>query len=459
MRVYLDQIGCRLNYSEMETLAKRLQAAGHQIVAAPEAAQVVIFNSCAVTGGAVRDSRKRVGQLQRANRAARIAVTGCWATLEPQRVAALPGVALVAGNAQKELLAALLEPWSAEFEEPEALARLQPGGVPFGFEEAGGGTNESPSTVNGSGARTRAFVKVQDGCNNRCTFCIVTALRGESRSRPPAEIVEEVQQMAAAGVCEAVLTGVHLGSYGRDLPDAGGGASGGTLKALVTAILTHTDITRLRLSSLEPWELADGFFDLWARWPGRLCPHLHLPLQAGTDKQLRAMARRCTTASFRDLVAGARAAIPDLVVTTDLIAGFPGESEGDFAAGVDFVQAMRFAHAHIFPFSAREGTAAARFDGQLPKALKQARVQRLQQVVEATGRAERQRFVGTVRPVLWEGQGRPLADRPGYRLWSGLTDNYLRVLAEVPAGIDLRNRLTPVHLLAVEGDTLSATPP
>lgn len=457
MRVYLDQIGCRLNYGEMETLAKRLRAAGHAIVAAPEAAQVIVFNSCAVTGGAVRDSRKRVGQLQRANRAARIAVTGCWATLEPQRVATLPGVALVASNAQKELLAALLEPWSAELAEPEDLARLQPDGAPFGFEEAGGGTNECPSTVAGSGARTRAFVKVQDGCNNRCTFCIVTALRGESRSRPPAEIVAEVQQLAAAGVGEAVLTGVHLGSYGRDLPDAGDGAAGGTLKALVAAILTHTDIPRLRLSSLEPWEMADGFFDLWARWPGRLCPHLHLPLQAGTDKQLRAMARRCTTASFRALVAGARAAIPDLVVTTDLIAGFPGESEADFADGVDFVQEMRFAHAHIFPFSARAGTAAARFDGQLPKAVKQARLQRLQQLVESTGRSERQRFVGTVRPVLWEGQGRPLADRPGYRLWSGLTDNYLRVMAEATAGADLHNVLTAARLDAIEGDTLVAT--
>ncbi len=219
-------------------------------------------------------------------------------------------------------------------------------------------------------------------------------------------MVEEIAAHARQGIQEAVLTGVHLGSYGRDLPQA----EAGNLKQLVEAILTHTGITRLRLSSLEPWELADGFFDLWARWPGRLCPHLHLPLQAGTDRQLRAMARRCTVASYRALLADARAAIPDLTVTTDLIAGFPGESEADFAQGLAFVQECRFAHAHVFPYSAREGTAAARFADQVPPPIRKQRVKELQAAVAATGQMERQRFVGTVRPVLWEGRGEPLGE-------------------------------------------------
>jgi len=443
MRIFLDQVGCRLNYSEMETLAHRLRAAGHQTVSGPEQAQVIVFNSCAVTAGAERDSRKRVGALHRANDSARIAVTGCLATRDPQRTANLPGVALVAPNDRKDLLATLLEPWSAELDDLAALTRLHPDGDPFQF------TSTAPPV-----ARTRAFVKVQDGCNNRCTFCIVTALRGESRSRTPGVVVAEIQQLADSGVKEAVLTGVHLGSYGRDLA----GAERTDLKELVDAILAGTGIARLRLSSLEPWDLVPGFFDLWARWPGRLCPHLHLPLQAGTDRQLRSMARRCTTASFRQLVVDAHTAIADLIVTTDLIAGFPGETAADFEEGLAFVEEMRFAHAHIFPFSARDGTAAAQFGSQAPAAIKKERVQRLAQVVAHTGHAERARFVGSVRPVLWEGTGQPLTDEPGL-LWAGLTDNYLRVMGVAPAGIDLHNELTHIQLGAAQGEILFCVDP
>jgi threonylcarbamoyladenosine tRNA methylthiotransferase MtaB len=439
MRIFFDQIGCRLNYSEMETLAGQLRGAGHTIVAAPEQAQVVIFNSCAVTAGAERDSRKRLGALHRASPQARIAVTGCWATLHPQQAAVLPGVALVASNDRKELLASLLEPWSADLDDVVTLTRMQPDGVPFTpFAETDTRTT-----------RTRAFIKVQDGCNNRCTFCIVTALRGESRSRPPPDVVAEVQRAAKAGVIEAVLTGVHLGSYGRDLA----GAAHSDLKELVAALLADTDIPRLRLSSLEPWELADGFFDLWARWPARLCPHLHLPLQAGTDRQLRAMARRCTTTSFRRLAEDARTAIPDLILTTDLVVGFPGETDADFEAGLAFIAEMRFAHAHLFPFSARTGTAAAHFPGQLPGDVKRARLQQLQAVVTAAGQQERGRFLGATRPALFEGDGKPLADRPG-RLWFGLTDNYLRVAVIAPEAVDLHNRLLPTRLTELAGDVL-----
>lgn len=443
MRIYLDQIGCRLNYSEMETLAGRLRAAGHQTVGAPEQAQVIVFNTCAVTADAVRGSRKQVRHLHSLNPNARIAVTGCWATLQPTAASALPGVTLVADNGQKDLLHTLLEPWSAELDDPDELARLQPDGNPFDsslLQEEG---------VGGRSSRTRAFIKVQDGCNNKCTFCIVTLARGDSRSRTLASIVGEVQQWAADGVQEAVLTGVHLGSYGRDLTNG----QPSNLKTLVAALLTDTDIPRLRLSSLEPWELADNFFDLWQQWPGRLCPHLHLPLQAGTDRQLRRMARRCTTDSFRRLVHDARTAISDVILTTDLIVGFPGESETDFAEGMHFVEEMRFTHAHIFPFSAREGTAAANFTDQLPTPVKKARLHQMQALVEQTGRAERMRFVGQQRPVLWEGEGQALTDQPG-RLWSGLTDNYLRVMAVAPEQVDLHNILTPVRIDELSQDTL-----
>ena len=435
MRVYLDQIGCRLNYSEMATLAQRLQAVGHLPVAAPEQAQVIVFNTCAVTGDAGKASRQRLRQLARANPTARIVATGCWSTLEPHAAAKLPGVALVVENTRKELLHTLLEPWSAELDDPADLAAMAPDGTPFDAA-----SKEHPTQ------RTRAFIKVQDGCDNRCTFCVVTLARGVGRSRPLPEIVAEVQTLAAAGMQEAVLTGVHLGSYGRD--------AGGDLKQLVAALLAQTAIPRLRLSSLEPWKIADGFFDLWQQWPERLCAHLHLPLQAGTDAQLRRMARRCTTGSFRQLVAAARGAIPDLVVSTALIAGFPGESEADFAEGLAFVEEMRFADAHIFPFSARTGTAAASFDGRLPGDVKKERARQLHAVVEATGRAERRRFVGQVRPVLWEHpQG---DDVTGGQVWAGFTDNYLRVTAVAAAA--RHNAITPTRLDELHGDTLLGTP-
>jgi threonylcarbamoyladenosine tRNA methylthiotransferase MtaB len=452
MRIFLDQIGCRLNYSEMETLASRLRAAGHQTVPTPKEAQVVVFNTCAVTADAVRTSRKQIRHFHTASPAARIAVTGCWASLEPDSVAALPGVALVANNAQKDLLPTLLEPWSAEFSEPDELARIQPDGLPFQFDDGRQTTTAGGAMVASNEerrSRTRAFIKVQDGCNNKCTFCIVTVARGAGRSRTVATIVDEVQHLATQGSQEAVLTGVHLGSYGRDLP----GAEQTDLKELVDALLSQTGIARLRLSSLEPWELADGFFELWQRWPGRLCPHLHLPLQAGSDRQLRRMARRCTTKSFRRLVKEARAAIPDLILTTDLIVGFPGETDADFAEGLAFVEEVCFAHAHIFPFSPRQGTAAATFSDQVPTAVKKGRSRQLHAVIERTGRAERERFLGQVRPVLWEGEGQPLADQ-SRRLWTGLTDNYLRVMAIAPEDAALHGMITPVYLQSLDGEIL-----
>jgi len=438
----------------MDTLAARLQAAGHQTVGQPEDAQVLVFNSCAVTADAVRGSRKRVRSLYKANPTARIAVTGCWATLAPKEAAALPGVAFVADNERKELLHTLLEPWSAELDDPDTLLRMAPLGTPFSAEptaDIGVDTRIDPEVaVEKRQARTRAFIKVQDGCNNKCTFCIVTVARGQGRSRRLSEIVQEVQSLVAEGVQEAVLTGVHLGSYGRDLDNR----DYRDLKQLVATLLAETDIPRLRLSSLEPWELADNFFDLWQQWPTRLCPHLHLPLQAGTNKQLRHMARRCTVASFRQLVTDARAAIPDLILTTDLITGFPGETESDFAEGLAFVEELRFAHAHIFPFSSRTGTAAANFAEQIPTVVKKARGRQLRAVIEATGHIERARFLQTTRSVLFEGAGQPLTNESGL-LWRGLTDNYLRVAVVAPTDMNLHNRTLPMTLLAQDGDLIS----
>ncbi len=420
MKVYLTTIGCRLNEAEIATWAREFQMAGHGVVTSPRDADALIFNSCAVTTEAARKSRQFVKRLHRQNPSARLIVTGCYATLEPARVAELMGVDRVVSNREKERLVEIV---AGEMAAPGMPALATEPGAVYVYP----------------GSRTRAFVKVQDGCRNRCTFCIVTVARGEERSRTIAEIVDEINALHQAGYQEAVLTGVHLGGYGEDL--------GEDLTSLVRAILDDTDIPRLRLSSLEPWDLPQGFFELW-RNP-RLMPHLHLPLQSGSDRILRRMARRYTTAAYAHLIAQARAAIPDFNLTTDLIVGFPGESDDDWAQTVEFVQRIGFGHMHIFTYSPRQGTAAARMPHQVPGEIKRARSREMHAIAARMKAATLSRYVGRVLPVLWEGPGEELAS--GEMRWSGYTPNYLRVETIAPPGNDLDNRILPVQLLAPGG--------
>lgn len=433
MRVYVDTLGCRLNQSEIERLARQFAQAGHTVVNVAGEADLCVVNTCAVTGEAEHKSRQLIRRIARAAPQARIVATGCYAHLAPGEVQALPGVSQVVNNFDKDRLVALVA---------SPVASLSPG--IGGWVQATVLFDREPIVrdyIPGAYGRTRAFVKVQDGCDNRCTFCITTIARGPGRSRPLAEVVAEVQAMTAGGYQEVVLTGVHLGSYGHDRGERDG------LKQLVAAILTDTDIPRLRLSSLEPWDLDERFFALWAN--PRLCPHLHLPLQSGCDRTLRRMARRTTCASFRRLVEAARAAIPDLALTTDLIAGFPGESDDDFRASYEYVASIGFAGLHVFPYSARPGTAAARMRNQVPHRVKEARCRALIALGREMGRAFRQRYVGRIMEVLWESATG--ADEHGWR-WSGLTPNYLRV--EVTSREVLHNRVTPVHLVALREDNI-----
>ena len=295
-------------------------------------------------------------------------------------------------------------------------------------------------------ARTRAFIKVQDGCRNRCTFCIVTIARGEERSRSIKQVVEEINMLHETGYQEAVLTGVHLGGYGGDLDT--------DLFSLVETVLRETNIPRLRLSSLEPWDLHPSLFELW-RNP-RLMPHLHLPLQSGSDSVLRRMARRYTTAEYAALIKSARAAIPDFSLTTDLMVGFPGENEAEWADTVAFVQEMSFAHMHIFSYSTRQGTVAARMNGDVNGNIKRARSQQMHEIAARMKAEHLVRFVGDTRPVLWEGTGFPEpggeAQGDGLLLWSGYTDNYLRVEIVTSPDTDLENRILPTALISVDGN-------
>lgn len=419
MNIYLDTIGCRLNQAEIERYARQFRAAGHTLVASPEEADWVVVNTCAVTAAAASDSRQKIRQAQRLG-AKNVAVTGCWSTLRPEQAAALPGVRRVVPNAQKDrLVPDLLQI------EPEAF-ELEP-------------VEREP--VPGARLRTRAFIKVQDGCDNRCTFCITTVARGAGRSLAVAEVLSEVRAAIGGGAQEVVLTGVHLGSWGQDLDTPQ------HLSDLVRQILALGDLPRLRLSSLEPWDLDEDFFSLWA--DRRLCRHLHLPLQSGSAATLRRMARKTTPESFARLVAAAREAIPQVAITTDIITGFPGETEAEFAETLAFVRQMGFAGGHVFTYSAREGTAAARMAGQVPHALRKERNAQVRAVLNEASASYRAQFVGQELPVLWE-----TATALGPEGWtlSGLTDNYLRVNALAPQ--PLWNQITPVKLEGVEGEAL-----
>ena len=377
----------------------------------PQEADQAIINTCAVTSAAVSDSRQKVRQVGRAG-VSEIVVTGCWATLQPAEAARLPFVSQVIDNARKDNLVADLLHVPAETFELEPLQR---------------------TPLPGARLRTRAFIKAQDGCDNRCTFCITTIARGPGRSRLLNQILGDIQAALAGGAQEIVLTGVHLGSWGQDFD------SPLHLRRLVQTILVQTAAPRLRLSSLEPWDLDAAFFELWQ--DPRLCPHLHLPLQSGSAATLRRMARKTTPERFATLVAEARRAIPAVAITTDIIVGFPGETQSEFEESLAYVNAMQFADGHVFSYSARPDTAAARMPHQIPQEQRKERNHQMRQVFDQAAASYQADFLGRVLPVLWE-NARALGP-DGWEM-SGLTGNYLRVHASAPR--QLWNQITPVRL-------------
>ncbi|HFD86478.1 MAG TPA: MiaB/RimO family radical SAM methylthiotransferase, partial [Gammaproteobacteria bacterium] len=307
MKVHLKALGCRLNEAELEQWSQQFQAEGYTISRVESDADLVVLNTCAVTNEASRKSRYLINRLHRENPTAKLVVTGCHASLEPEQVADTLGVDLVIRNDQKSQLPTIARdqldlptmPLSAT--EPDDIALYSRG-------------------------RHRAFIKVQDGCRYRCTFCIVTIARGEEQSRCIEEITAEIRRFHDSGIQEVVLTGVHVGGYGSD--------TGTDLFTLVQAILNETDIPRIRFASVEPWDLPDNFFDLFRNT--RVMPHMHLPLQSGSDTILRRMARRCKTAEFRRLADRAREAVSGFNITSDIIVGFPGETSKEWEQTLQF---------------------------------------------------------------------------------------------------------------------------
>ncbi len=400
---YLESLGCRLNAAEMENLARRFVGVGGAIVTDPAAADIIVVNTCAVTAQAAQKSRRRLNKLHHLQPEADIAVLGCWATDDVARALRMPGVKWVLPNVDKSRAVEVI---SGEKALPAPWAP-------------------------GRWGHTRAFLAVQDGCDNRCTFCLTQVLRGPARSLPLKTAVSAALDLVAYGAQEVVLTGVSLGAYGRDL-----GISGG-LTTLVGAILQETDVPRLRLSSIEPWDVDEGLLRLWEN--PRLCRQLHLPLQSGSDTVLRRMGRRIATEQFANLVHIARAFSPEIAVTTDVMVGFPGETESEYMETQAFIQRMNFARLHVFPYSERAGTAAVKLPGSVPKAIRKSCADRLRTLGDRLAYDYRARLVGRSVSVLYQKRGDD--DH-----WVGLTDTYVKV--KTKAIQSLYNRIIDTHIIA-----------
>ena len=406
MKVALDSLGCKLNQAETESLARQFAEAGHRLVSLVDEADVYILNTCTVTHIADAKSRHLLRLAHRRNPGAVVVATGCYAQRVPQELAQIEGVSLVVGNDEKPHLVRLLQE---------------------------SGCLSSPiSEHNGSAAnhclalRTRAFIKVQDGCNSFCSYCIVPLVRGRERSLPIDQVIDEIRQRTTLGYKEVVLTGTEIGAYNYN---------GISLEDLLERILAETDVSRLRLSSLQPQEISLALIGLWA--DGRLCPHFHLSLQSGSDGVLKRMKRRYGVGDYEKAVSLIRNKLPEAAITTDIIVGFPGETEEEFAESYRFCRDTEFARIHVFPYSPRPGTEAANLPQRVGDKIKKQRSQRMLALAEESARKFRQRFSGKTMTVLWE-------KRSDDGIWSGVTDNYIKVYAESEQ--NLSNKLLPVRL-------------
>ena len=406
-RVALDTLGCKLNQAETELLAKQLAAAGYHLVSPADEADVYILNTCTVTHIADRKVRQRLRLAHHQNPAARLVATGCYAQRVPQELSRIEGVSLVVSNDEKPHLLRLLEE-SGYLSNPAQDLTASPH----------------------NGSRTRSLIKVQDGCDSFCVYCIVPLVRGREKSRPVDQVVAEVKRRTSDGNKEVVLTGTKIGSYNYN---------GVKLKGLLKHILAETNVTRLRVSSLQPREISPELLGLWH--DNRLCRHFHLALQSGSDGVLKRMKRRYSTGDYQRAASTIRSLMPEVAITTDIMVGFPGETSAEFAESYEFCRELGFARIHVFPYSPRQGTEAARMPDQVGAQLKRERSQKMLALAKESAQNFNQRFLGKVMPVLWEKQS-------ANDVWSGLTDNYIKVYTQ--SNEDLTNKLLPVKLVKIK---------
>lgn len=422
-------LGCKVNQADTASMENLFLRSGHQLVSFDGEADVYIINTCVVTNTGQRKSRQTIHRAIRKNPNALIVVTGCYPQTAAEEVKAIAGVDMIIGNQDRAQIVQLVEERLAH-RQTDTLDAVHKLTASTAFEEMAAGDITD---------KTRAFLKIQEGCNQFCTYCIIPYARGPLRSRSLESIRTETQRLISAGFKEIVLIGIHLGCYGQENPD------GPTLYDAVKTVLDVPGVQRLRLGSLESVEVEPRLLTLMQE-DARFCRHLHLPLQSGCDKTLQAMHRPYTTAKFKTLLADIKTKVPDIAITTDVIAGFPGETEADFKTTCKFAESCGFSKMHIFPFSARKGTPAEKFAGAVTEAVKKERADILGRIDETMHKTFLQAMVGQTAEVLFE-------QPAGEDYFEGLTGNYQRVFVK-SGGRNLGGEILPVKITAFDGEKL-----
>ena len=422
-------LGCKVNQADTASMENLFLRSGHQLVSFDGEADVYIINTCVVTNTGQRKSRQTIHRAIRKNPNALIVVTGCYPQTAAEEVKAIAGVDMIIGNQDRAQIVQLVEERLAH-RQTDTLDAVHKLTASTAFEEMAAGDITD---------KTRAFLKIQEGCNQFCTYCIIPYARGPLRSRSLESIRTETQRLISAGFKEIVLIGIHLGCYGKENPD------GPTLYDAVKTVLDVPGVQRLRLGSLESVEVEPRLLTLMQE-DARFCRHLPLPLQSGCDKTLQAMHRPYTTAKFKTLLADIKTKVPDIAITTDVIVGFPGETEADFETTCKFAESCGFSKMHIFPFSARKGTPAEKFAGAVTEAVKKERADILGRIDETMHKAFLQAMVGQNAEVLFE-------QPAGEDYFEGLTGNYQRVFVK-SGGRNLGGEILPVKITAFDGEKL-----
>lgn len=421
-KVAFCTLGCKVNQYESQAMGELFEKAGYAVVPFDSVADVYIINTCSVTALADRKSRQMIRRTKKLNAEAYVVVTGCFAQTAPEKVAEIDGVNLVVGTKGRQNIVELVE--------QAAEKRIAVSDIMHTHEF-------EPLSVSGYSEHTRAFIKAQEGCSQFCSYCIIPYARGPVRSRAQADIIDEAKRLAENGYVEIVLVGIHIASYGRDL----GGST--NLQTLITEIEKIDGIRRIRLSSIEPVHLNADFVET-VKHSKKLCRHFHISLQSGCDATLKRMNRKYASADYAKIVEGLRDAFDDVAITTDIMVGFPGETEAEFNASLAFAERMQFAEAHVFAYSPRGGTPAQKMPEQVSPEEKHARSAKMIEVSAKAQTAFLSRFVGRTLEVLFE---QPASGMEG--VFEGKTDNYITVLAET--NTDLANQFRMVEIERVEG--------
>ena len=424
----VHNLGCKVNAYESEAMRQLLEQAGYEIVPFRERADVYIINTCSVTNIADRKSRQMLHRAKKQNRDAVVVAVGCYVQAAAEELKRDPAVDIIIGNNKKQDLVAILEEWFL------SSSRQKDEGIGSEHVIEIGSTKEYERLhIDGTADHTRALIKIQDGCNQFCSYCIIPYTRGRVRSRLPQEVEQEAAYLAAAGYHEMVLTGIHLSSYGMDFAEPKKEA----LTDLIRRLHGTEGIVRIRLGSLEPRIVTREFVDALAEIP-EICPHFHLSLQSGCDATLKRMNRRYTTEEYANCCALLREVFPNAAITTDVIVGFPGETEEEFAETKAFLRQIHFYEMHVFKYSARSGTRAAAMPDQIPEPVKTRRSEELLTLEKEMSREYRQRFLHTAQEVLLEEE----VPIQGAAWLVGHTREYVKVA--VPAGDFCPNTLVEV---------------